>query len=81
MAKLPGIKLNAGNVFSFEQGPSLRLKKSDASSIEKITLKVNSLEIAKKYLKSKNLLGSISENSIFIDSNSIDGLLIELSDK
>ncbi|MGZ8541546.1 MAG: hypothetical protein ACXWV6_12895 [Chitinophagaceae bacterium] len=81
LVKLPGIKRNNGNLFSFEQGPSLRLKKSNAGNIEKIVLKVNSLEAAKRYLKSKNLLGSISKNTVYIDPNSIDGLLIELTDK
>ena len=81
LAKLPGIKRNAHNLFSFEQGPSIRLKNSNLNGIEKIVLKVNSLEETKKYLKSKNLLGAISKNSIFIDPGSIDGLLVELTDE
>lgn len=81
LAKLPGIKQNIAGLFSFLEGPSLRLKVSATNNIEKIVLKVHSLEAAKKYLKSKGLLGSTSIHSIFIDPNSVDGLLFELTDK
>lgn len=81
LAKLPGIKKSKSNTFGFEQGPSLRIVKSNINGIEKIVLKVHSLKVAKKYLKSKGLLGPGSISSIFIDPGGVDGLLIELTEK
>jgi len=80
LARLPGIKANKDNVYSFNDGPSIRLINSNINGFEKIVIKVSSLENAKKYLKSQNLLGNSTANSVFIDTNSTDGLIIELTD-
>lgn len=81
LAKLPGINLNKDNVYSFKDGPSIRLTNSSANGFEKIVIKVHSVDEAKKYLKSKNLIGKSSMNSVFIDPKALDGLTIELVDK
>ena len=81
LTKLPGVITSANDVFSFEQGPAIRLKKSDTNEIQKIILKVFALDVAKQYLKSQNLLEQSSGNGIYINSKTLDGLLIELTDK
>jgi len=81
LIKLPGINLNDNNLYGFREGPSIRLVNSNNNGIEKIIIKVHSVEIAKKYLKSQNLLGNSTRNSVFIDSTSIDGLSIEFTEE
>lgn len=80
LAKLPGIQVNKDDVYSFKDGPSIRLINSTINGFDKIVIKVSSVENAKKYLKSQNLLGNSTKNSVFIDTNSTDGLIIELTD-
>lgn len=81
LLKLPGISEGPNDLFNFKEGPAIRLKRSEANGIEKIVLKVHSLNTAKQYLTSKSLLGKSSANSIYINERAIDGLQIELIDE
>lgn len=81
LVKLPGINSNKDNVYSFKEGPSIRLTNSTTNGFEKIVIKVRSVDQARKYLKSQNLIGKSSKNSVYIDQKAIDGLIIELIDK
>lgn len=79
-SKLPGVIKYKNNLFGFQSGPSIRLKKSSHSAIEKIIVRVKSIPLAKAYLVSQNLLGKTTKNSIFISETAIDGLQVELID-
>ena len=81
LLKLPGISNNKMDLFSFNSGPSIRMVNSDTPKIEKIVILVHSLASTKKYLASYNLLGKSSKKSIYMNSDSINGLLIEFVDK
>ncbi len=81
LVKLPGINVSKGNVYGFKEGPSIRLTNSTTNGFDKIVIKVHSVDEARKYLKSHNLLGKSSKNSVSIDPTVIDGLMIELTDK
>jgi hypothetical protein len=81
LAKLPGIKPGKNDVFNFKQGPSLQLKKSNTNGIEKIVVKVYSIEIAKAWLRSQNILGRSYQNIVSIDPQALGGLVVELTDK
>ncbi len=81
LAKLPGIKANQGNLFTFKEGPSIKLTNSNINGFEKIVIKVYSVENTKKYLIAKNLLENSTNDSVFINTNATDGLIIELTDK
>ena len=78
MAKLPGVMSSHDNLFSFSDGPSIRLIASDKNAFEKIVIKVKSLEQAKKHLQSINLLGTVHANSVYMDKGAMEGLVIEL---
>ena len=81
LQKFSDIKKNKDNLFSFKEGPALRLQRSEKSGIQKIVIKVESLESAKKFLVSKKILGEVNRNSIFISPAAIDGLQVELLEK
>ncbi len=80
LAKLPGIKKTSNDLFSFNEGPSLRLKNSKINGIEKIVVKVKSIKKARTFLVENNLLGAATTTSIYIDPKVLDGLIIELTD-
>jgi hypothetical protein len=80
LSKLPGILIRSKELFSFNSGTSLRLKKSTTSGIEKIVILVNSLSKTKEYLKLNGLLEN-SSNEIYMNSNAIEGLQIQFVDK
>lgn len=77
LALLPGVKKDQ-QLFSFFSGPSIRLKKKGNPGINKIIIKVGSLDIAKRYLVAQNLLGKVSKKKICLDQKQIDGLQVEL---
>jgi hypothetical protein len=52
--KLPGVTKVKSGLFSFSEGPDLRLQQDEKNRIPKIVIKVSSLEKAKAFLKSKN---------------------------
>jgi hypothetical protein len=81
LQKLPDIKKNNGNLFSFREGPFLRLQQSSKNGILKIVVSVKSLQNAKAFLDSKKMLGQVNPGSIFILPAAIDGLQIELVEK
>ena len=81
LAKLPGIKEQKVNLFSFNSGPPIRLIRADSPGIKKIIIEVSSIYSAKKYLESKNLLDDSSRNSVSINPQAIDGLTIVLAEK
>ena len=78
IAKLPGVTSQKENLFSFSEGPAIRLSPSERNIIEKIVIQVKSIEQAKNYLKSINLLGKVDSNSVYLDELAMDGLKIEL---
>ena len=77
MLKLPDLK-KTGELFTFIEGPSLRLQKCEKNWISKIVIVVKSLKSAKLFLESKKILGKVAANSVFISPLAIDGLEIEL---
>jgi len=81
LRKLPGVNLRDNDLFIFKEGPSIRLVNSNNNGIEKIIIKVHSVDTAKKYLKSQNLMGDSTKNSVFINTAAIYGLLIEFTDQ
>lgn len=78
MAKLPGVISQTEHLFSFNEGPSIRLVASEKNGIERIVVRVKSLEQAKKHLQSINLLGTVHVNSVYMDKIAMEGLDIEL---
>lgn len=78
LQKFPDIKKDKEDLFSFKEGPALRLQRSKKGGIQKIVIEVKSLESAKKFLASKKILGEVNRNSIFILPAAIDGLQVEL---
>ena len=80
-AKLPGVKKVKNGLFSFSDGPDLRLQADGKNYIPKIVIKVHSLKKAKEFLERKKILGKVNTYSIFILPEAIDGLQIELVEK
>ncbi|MEJ8818140.1 hypothetical protein [Lacibacter sp. H407] len=76
--KLPGVKKQKAGLFSFSEGPDLRLQQDAKNRIPKIVIVVESIKNAKVFLESKKLLGNVHSNSIFILPEAVDGLQIEL---
>ena len=77
LLQLPGVK-NDGSLFSFSYGPSIRLVDADNNGTQKIIIKVRSLAAAKSFLQSKQMLGNVGINSIYILPEAIEGLQVEL---
>jgi hypothetical protein len=77
-ARLPGVTKQQNGLFSFRDGPVLRLQLDAKNRISKIVILVKSLKKAKAFLESKKLLGNVNANSIFILPEAMDGLKIEL---
>jgi len=61
-----------------DDGPAVRLVKSDANAIQTLTLKVASLERAETFLREKGMLGAVAENQITIDPSKLEGLDVRL---
>ena len=78
LSKLPGINKENNNRFSLEEGPAIQLTNSKHDGVEKIVVTVNSLAKARSYLQSKKILGRATKDSVFINPEAIDGLIIEL---
>ena len=77
LQKFPDIR-KTNDLFSFKEGPGLRLQQSSKNGILKIVVAIRSLKNAKTFLESKKLLGKVNAGSIFILAEAIDGLQIEL---
>lgn len=78
LAKLPGVKKVATGLFSFDEGPDLRVQQGTKNGIPEIVIKVASLEKAKRFLQAKNLLGDVAGNNIYLLPGAADGLNIRL---
>ena len=61
-------------------GVTVRLVKSGRNTITSITLQVKSLELAKKALLEKGLLGTVSEGRISINPDAIAGLQVYVTE-
>jgi len=72
LAKLPGIKKEKYNRFTFKSGPAIQLTNSNNAGFEKIIIAVNSLD------KAKNLLSRATKDNLFVTTQAIDGLIIQL---
>jgi hypothetical protein len=62
-------------------GPAIRLVSGEQDAIREIILKVESLDLARAFLKKNKLLGSVSANRVFVDPFKIQGLRISLIEK
>ena len=58
--------------------PAVRLRRSDADSIQTLVLKVSSLERAETFLRESGMLGSVAEDHIKIDPSKLQGLDVRL---
>jgi hypothetical protein len=65
-------------VWEIDDGPSLRLTRSDKNAIQTLVLRVASLERAETFLRGKGMLGAVSENHLTIDPSKIEGLDVRL---
>jgi hypothetical protein len=59
-------------------GPAFRIVQGSTNGVQKIVLKVKSLERAEAFLREQKLLGKKNKEEIFIDSTGIQGLRISL---
>jgi hypothetical protein len=67
-------------VWEIDDGPAMRLIKSDRNAIQTLVLSVSSLERAETFLREKGMLGAVSENQITIEPSKIEGLDVRLVD-
>jgi hypothetical protein len=81
LSKIPGIRSERGNLFRFDHGPAIRLTAADKSGVQRVVIKVSSIEAAKKFLQQKSILGSATKSKVAINPVVADGLLIELVDR
>jgi hypothetical protein len=78
LKRLPGINKKRNGLFVFSEGPAIRLHSAAQNRNEKIVVSVRSLAAAKEFLQSKSWLGEVTQKSIFILPQVVDGLKIEL---
>lgn len=65
---------HSGNLYRFRQGPVIRLFASPTEGFKSIVLQVRSLQKAKEFLASRNLLKKSRDNTVAIDPSAIGGL-------
>ena len=68
----------SGDLYRFSLGPDIRLFAAPADGFKSIVLQVRSLQKAKEFLASRNLLKKSSDNTVAIDPSAIGGLSITL---
>jgi hypothetical protein len=68
----------AGDVFSFGEGPRLRLVPASRDSIQRLVVRVRSLERARAFLADRQLLGEASASAVTLAPQAIGGLSITL---
>ena len=73
----PATEVSHG-VWEIEDGPALRLVKSDSNSIKELVLKVSSLERAETHLRESGMLGTVTDEEITINPARIEGLCVRL---
>lgn len=71
------IKANKNNSYVFDNGIEIQLIKSDKYCIQSVRFKVNSIEKAKKYLVSKDILGQSSKKLLATNPDKCFGVLFE----
>jgi hypothetical protein len=59
-------------------GPAVRLVSADRDAIQSLVLQVSSVEQAQSFLRDNDLIGSVSEQSVTIDPEKVQGLIIRL---
>ena len=74
-------RLGPTGVFTFSEGPAVRLVQSSRDRIHEVILVVVSLADAKRYLESKGLLGSMGDGYLTIAASAVQGLRIKLTEK
>jgi hypothetical protein len=79
-SRLLGKTTESGNWRTFS-GPAIRLAAGDQDRIWEITLKVESLDRARAFLKQNKLLGSASGARVSVNPSQIQGLRISLIEK
>ena len=67
-----------GDIYRFSLGPDIRLFAAPADGFKSIVLQVRSLQKAKEFLASRNLLKKSSDNTVAIDPSAVGGLSITL---
>lgn len=73
-------RLVSTGVFTFSEGPAIRLVQSPQEGIHEIVLEVAALADTKSYLESKGLLGSMSDGYLTIATSAIQGLRLSLTE-
>jgi hypothetical protein len=73
----PAEEIDEG-VWEIDDGPALRLIKSDKNSIQTLVLKVSTLERAETFLRESGMLGAVGKDQITIDPSKIEGLDVRL---
>ena len=74
-------RLGPPGVFTFAEGPAVRLVQSPRDGIHEVVLEVASLADAKSYLDSKGLLGSEVDGYLTVAAPAVQGLRIRLTEK
>ncbi len=74
-------RLVSTGVFTFSEGPAVRLVQSPQEGIHEIVLEVAALAETKTYLESKGLLGSIGDGYLTIATPAVQGLRVVLTEK
>ena len=72
---------DADTVIDFGSGPHIRLERADTAGVKRIELLVHSVERAREFLASRNLLESESQPEVEIARGAIRGLHIVLKDR
>ena len=68
----------AGGVFTFGPGPAVRLVPAAKSGIQRMVVRVRSLERARSFLADQRLLGEVAAGAVTIAPEAIGGLAITL---
>ena len=76
----PGRAVEPG-VWPVGDGPAIRVVQGRENRLHGLVIRVASLSRAKTFLQDKDLLGSVSEESLTIDPNKLEGLSIKLVDR
>ncbi|MFC1499580.1 hypothetical protein ACFL6T_01005 [Candidatus Zixiibacteriota bacterium] len=71
-------RLTSPGLFEFSVGPAVRLVESSDVGIREIVLEVRSLDQAREFLASNELLGSMTEDHVMILPEAVQGLDIRL---
>ena len=78
LIKLPGIKKEKDNLFTFSLGPGLRLKSSNNGMFFRILIKVKSIDNVKKQLQAMDISTIKTDKGLMLDIKILSGIQIEL---